>query len=613
MNDKKRRKSELMEENSALKRKIRELEQAQFEPNRNEEELRETQEIFSQIMEHSPFYVFVKDDGIRSIRLSRNYEKMLGRPIPDLLGKTVDDLFPSDLAKSMKADDLKILHEGKPIEVEEELNGRIYMTVKFPIHYKRKARYLAGYTVDITDRKRAEKELRESEQKIRAIFDQTFHFIGMLTPDGTLIEANRTAMQFAGINESDCIGKPFWDTPWWTHSADMQNKLRKAIIDAARGEVVRLEVTHPAADGSIHDIDFSLKPVKDEIGKIIFLIAEGLDITERKQTEKALTDSEEKFRKIFYISPDPVSITRLEDGMYIMVNQALTRTMGYTEAELIGKTTIECNAWNNIEDRQRMVAGLKENGVVINLENNFRTKEGEILYGLTSATVIDLNGVQCSLSITRDITQRIQTEEQLRESLKQVRQAVATTVQVLVLAVEGRDPYTSGHQQRTTDLARSIATEMHLSPEMIEGIRLAGFVHDLGKITIPSEILSKPSKLSENEFALVKRHAWIGYNILKDVKSPWPLADIVYQHHERMDGSGYPRRLRGEEIIMEARIMAVADVVEAMSSHRPYRPALGIGIALEEIEKNKGTLYDAAVVDVCLRLFREEGFQFKST
>jgi HD-GYP domain-containing protein (c-di-GMP phosphodiesterase class II) len=174
-----------------------------------------------------------------------------------------------------------------------------------------------------------------------------------------------------------------------------------------------------------------------------------------------------------------------------------------------------------------------------------------------------------------------------------------------------RDPYTAGHQIRSADLARAIAKEMELPQDKIDGIRLAGSIHDIGKLSIPAEILSKPSKLTNLEISLIKEHSLIGYEMLKNVESPWPLAQIVYQHHERMDGSGYPQGLKGDEILMEARIMAVADVVESMASHRPYRPALGIEAALKEIEKNKGILYDADVVNACLRLFREKSYQLK--
>ena len=218
--------------------------------------------------------------------------------------------------------------------------------------------------------------------------------------------------------------------------------------------------------------------------------------------------------------------------------------------------------------------------------------------------------VERSLREWRLLQEHKRAGERLQDSLQQLRRAIETTIQVLVMAVEVKDPYTAGHQRRMTNLARTIATEMGLPAEKIEGLRMAGVIHDIGKITLPTEILSKPTQLSDIECSLIREHVRLGYDILKDVKSSWPLAEIVYQHHERMDGSGYPRHLNGDEILMEARILAVADVVEAMASYRPYRPALGLDAALAEIEKNRGVLYDSAVVDICLRIFRDKGFQF---
>ena len=201
-------------------------------------------------------------------------------------------------------------------------------------------------------------------------------------------------------------------------------------------------------------------------------------------------------------------------------------------------------------------------------------------------------------------------EETLSYSLEKLRKATRFIIDVIVMAVETRDPYTSGHQKRVTDLARSIATEMKLSPEIIDGIHMAGLIHDLGKISIPAEILGLPRNLNNVEYSIVKTHPEIGYQILKDIDFSSPVALIVYQHHERMNGSGYPQGIRGEEILLEARILAVADVVEAICTHRPYRPALGIDKALKEISQHRGILYDPGVVDVCIKLFREEMFKF---
>ena len=215
------------------------------------------------------------------------------------------------------------------------------------------------------------------------------------------------------------------------------------------------------------------------------------------------------------------------------------------------------------------------------------------------------------LSVVRDITARKEAEGKLHQSLDSLKRAINTTIQVLVSALESRDPYTTGHQSRAADLACAITTEMGLDQNKIEGIRMASIIHDIGKLAVPTEILAKPGKLTDIEFLLIKQHSQTGYDMLKDVESPWPLAQIVHQHHERMNGTGYPKNLKGDEILLESRILAVADVVEAISSDRPYRPSLGIDFALDEIDKNKGVLYDDVVANACLNLFREKGFQLK--
>ena len=210
-----------------------------------------------------------------------------------------------------------------------------------------------------------------------------------------------------------------------------------------------------------------------------------------------------------------------------------------------------------------------------------------------------------------EIAERKQAEAELQQSFERLRRAMEGTIQAIALTVEMKDPYTAGHQRRVTQLAYAIAKEMRLSEEQIKGIRMAGGIHDIGKISVPAEILTKPGRLTENEFSLIKNHPEVGFDILKIIEFPWPIAKIVLQHHERMNGSGYPSGLSGEDILLEARILSVADVVEAMASHRPYRPALGIDRALEEISQNRGVLYDTEVVDACLKLFTEKRFQFE--
>ncbi|PID39416.1 MAG: two-component system response regulator [Proteobacteria bacterium] len=202
--------------------------------------------------------------------------------------------------------------------------------------------------------------------------------------------------------------------------------------------------------------------------------------------------------------------------------------------------------------------------------------------------------------------------EELSLNMQRIQQAMEGFVQAIALAVEMRDPYTSGHQHRVSDLADAIGREMNLSEDRVYGLKMASVIHDLGKITIPGEILCKPGKLSKPEYEMIKTHAQSGYDILKKIDFPWPLADIVLQHHERLDGSGYPRGLSGEQILLEARILSVADVFETIGSHRPYRPSLGIQKAISELTENQDRLYDPDVVRACLVLFNEKGYQLQA-
>ena len=201
--------------------------------------------------------------------------------------------------------------------------------------------------------------------------------------------------------------------------------------------------------------------------------------------------------------------------------------------------------------------------------------------------------------------------EELQRSYRKLRKIFEQTVNALASAVGKRDPYTTDHQRRVTVLACTIAKEMGLTEEQINGLRLAGMLHDIGKLAVPSEILSKPTRLSDAEFTIIKTHPRVASDILKAIEFPWPIADIVLEHHERIDGSGYPQGLSDKNILLEARILSVADVVEAISSHRPYRPAYSLEYTLEEISKNKGVIYDSEVVDICLKIFRDKDFHFE--
>jgi len=253
---------------------------------------------------------------------------------------------------------------------------------------------------------------------------------------------------------------------------------------------------------------------------------------------------------------------------------------------------------------------LKSNGDVFGAlsiyDNNpgtFDKSETRRLMGLT-------NDLAYGIIALRTRIERIQAGEQIELHLDKLQKALSGTIEVVASTVEVRDPYTAGHQRRVATLARAMAELLELSDSQIEGIFMAGVVHDLGKIYVPAEILSKPSRLNDIEFNLIRTHSQVGYDLLKSIDFPWPIAQIVYQHHERLNGSGYPQGLDDEQILVEAKILSVADVVEAMASHRPYRPARGIDSALEHIQEEKGNLYDSSAVDSCINLFSNKGFVF---
>jgi PAS domain S-box-containing protein/putative nucleotidyltransferase with HDIG domain len=350
--------------------------------------------------------------------------------------------------------------------------------------------------------------------------------------------------------------------------------------------------------------------------------ATGLMTSERKRRRvaRAVFDSEVRYRLI---------AERAADAMWTVdmnmrptyVSPSITGLLGYSVQEAMAKPMQEIFT----PDSFKLVTELLEEELSIeNREQKglakSRTLELELIRNDGSLVPVEvkytfLRDVQARpvevLAIARDISERKQEQEEAKRNTERLITAMEHAIQAMTIVVEMRDPHTAGHQQRATQLACAIAREIGLSKERIGGLRLAGLIHDIGKVRVPAEILMNPDGLSEPEFMMIKAHPRLGYDILRTIDFPWPVAQIVLQHHERMDGSGYPSGLSGEDIIMEARILAVADVVDAMASHRPYRPALGIGKALEEISQNKGVLYDSRAADACLTLFRDKKFRFE--
>jgi PAS domain S-box-containing protein len=327
-----------------------------------------------------------------------------------------------------------------------------------------------------------------------------------------------------------------------------------------------------------------------------------------KESIDALQKSEEKYRLVVENADEAILIA--QDGLLKYVNPTTLKILGYSEDLLTSRPFIEII---HPEDREKLYEAhsrrMKGEETRPVLQFRVIAQDGTFKLAASHAIMISWEGKPATLNYLTDITDQKKADEERQKGFERLRKALGATIQAIAVTVETRDPYTAGHQRRVTGLSRAIAKEMGLESDQTEGIRMAGVIHDLGKIAIPAEILSKPSKLSEIEYRLIQRHSRAGYDILKDIEFPWPVAQIVLQHHERIDGSGYPGGLKGEEILIEARIIAVADVVEAIASYRPYRPGLGMEKAIGEITRNKGVLYDPNVVDACLRLFYEKKYK----
>lgn len=355
-------------------------------------------------------------------------------------------------------------------------------------------------------------------------------------------------------------------------------------------------------DGEMRWIWVKGKPELGERGEPVALYGLVQDITGRKAAETVLAESELKYRQVVENASEAIFVVK--GGRFVFLNPATASMIGRSSEELMGSRFVKVIHHDDrhmvLDHHRARTRGENPPGAY-----TFRLvrADGVVRWVEVRAVLIDWQGKSASLKLVSDVTERRKAEVELSHSFE-------ATLNALSRATEARDPYTSGHQRRVTELAIAIARELGYSAAECGTLRIAGMLHDIGKIAIPAEILSKPSALTPVELELIRTHPQAAYEIIGDVAFPGPVAEIVLQHHERLDGSGYPRGLAGKQLLREACVLGVADVVEAMASHRPYRPALGIDVALEEIRAGRGTRYDAEVVDVCLRLFESGKFSF---
>lgn len=582
-----------------------------------EETLKKSELMFRSLFTNSPVGIFLLKDRI-FVEANTAFCSMMGYAADDLIGQPVRIGYADDEEYERAGKTLYEQVTKKGLGITEArlkrrngkfFNGLLYLSPIDPQDY---SLGYEGIMIDITARKSAEEALKKSERYFKEITENSTDIIVISDEKGNIKYCSPSIERFSGFKPEEVIGKSGFD---FIHP----DELKRAFDDFDtfvfdNGYAISynsFKVVHK--DGSeryFYGMGKNLLNNPDIAGVVMNV----RDITEQKLAEEALRKSEAKYRNIFENAMEGIYQVTPE-GRFITANTNLARMAGYDSSEdfIESINDIKTQLYVHAEDRDRFLKIMQENNFVENFEVEFFRKDRSIFWVVLNARKVkdEQGNYLYNEGLVEDITLRKQAEEKLKQSLERLRKAVNTTIHVLVAALEIRDPYTAGHQARCADLACAIAAEMGLSQEKIDGIRMAGIIHDIGKMSIPVEILSKPTKLTHLEFSLIKEHSQSGYEMLKDVEPNWPLAEIVHQHHERLDGTGYPKNLKGDEILIEARILAVADVVEAMASHRPYRASLGIEAALAEIENNKGILYDNVVADACLKLFREKDYKLE--
>ena len=623
MNDQVKTHQLRIEESSVLKQRIRELEQLEARHRRAEKELRIKDMQLRTILESTADGILAVDTAGNVIKTNQKFVNLWNIPF-EILGKGTDEALLKYVVDQLEdpgpfLEKVRALYESPMEDFDTILcrDGRIVERYSYPLLSEGVITGRVWSFRDITERKKAEKALRDSEERYRILVENASDIVFRTDDAGYFTFINPAGLHITEYEEREMIGKQYstFIRP------DMRDNTMKFYGRQFVKGIQNTYLEYPLLTKSGHELWLGQNTqLIMEDGRVVGFQAVARDITDRKQAEKALKDSESKYQFLAENMADVVFTVDL-NLVTTYVSPSIERMLGYTpEERMAQKADQQLTAASQKLVAEALLEELGRENAKDSDPDRSRTMELEYYHkdGSIRHLVTYIRGIRDSegkltgfYGSHHDVTER-KRGEKLRQTLDMLRKTIGTTIQVMVSAVEARDPYTAGHQNRCANLARAIATEMGLSQEKIEAIRMAGSVHDIGKLSIPAEILSKPSRLSKGEIILIKEHSQKGYEILKDVESPWPLAEIVHQHHERIDGSGYPRNLKGDDILVEARILAVADVVESMASHRPYRPALGLDAALEEIENNRGILYDKAVVDACLKLFQGKDFNLNA-
>lgn len=471
---------------------------------------------------------------------------------------------------------------------------------------------IEGVIIDITEHKHGKKKLEDRERFLSDIFMSIQDGLSILDMELNIVRVN-PVMEKRYSYSLPLIGKKCYEAYYGRKKpCEGCPSLRTIQTGESFNEVVPYLWPGGETAGWLELRSFPL--IDTATGNIKGVIEYARDITERKRAEVEISEWKHRY-ELIVVSSDQLVYEYDTSCGSILWGGSLQQVLGYTLSEMSGGINQRIEMIHP-EDRSKVLGFLdafQKNFVPFDAEYRLRKKNGSYVWVHDRGFLIfDSTGKAARiLGVIQNISERKNTEEELRLSVEKLKRDMEGTIQALAITSEIRDPYTSGHERRVAQLACVIAKEMDFSDFQVEGVRVAGILHDIGKISVPAEILSRPGKISEPELSLIKLHPQVGYEILKNVDFSWPVPLIILQHHERVDGTGYPLGLCGDNIRLEAKIIGVADVVEAMASHRPYRPALGIAKALEEISEYRGTLYDDKVVDVCIKIITDKGFKFE--
>lgn len=465
---------------------------------------------------------------------------------------------------------------------------------------------------DVTQENQMKRDLITSEARYRSVVTAMAEGVVFQGLDGAVIATNPAAQAIEGRADEEMLGHDSDDPMWGAVRVGelpfpgIEHPAMQTLRTGEPQKNIVMGIRRP--NGERRWISINSQPVRTTGGKIDGVVTTFHDITELKQAQEALSASENLFRTLADTTAAGIFIAT--GKQYIFANAAMENLTGYSAAELKQMHVADIM---HPDDRPILVERVRKfenhEDLPPTYEIRLQTKSGEVRWVEVRVREIDYEGTRSRIGTMFDITETKKAAEKISIYVTQLEKMTVGALQAVANMVDLRDPYTSGHERRVGSIAADIAHEMGWNEARCQQLQWAGMVHDIGKIAVPAEILSKPTRLTQLEYELIKGHAEQGYQILKDLEFPFPIAEIIRQHHERIDGSGYPRGLKGEEILPEARILAVADVLESMSSHRPYRPALGLNAALDELKQGRATHYDEQVVDAVMRMTENKGYR----